>query len=61
MKVLTLITIILITQTKMLAQGFAFVYSEYTFQNKVIVLLVLAIAAIFNFINWIKENKQTDP
>lgn len=61
MKVLTLITIILITQTKMLAQGFAFVYSEYTFQNKVIVLLVLAIAAIFNFINWIKENKRTDP
>jgi len=33
----------------------------YAFYSKVIVLVVLAVVAISNYLQWLNENKKTDP
>lgn len=45
----------------MWGQGMVNTISNASIFSKVVVLIVLATVAIYNYIKWLNENKRTDP
>lgn len=61
MKTILLIFFILLLQLKYSAQSNTIEYFGNSFQNKVIVLVVIAIISIYTYIKWTNENNRTEP
>ncbi len=61
MKLTLTIYIILLLEFNSLGQDFISSISTTSITSKIVVLIVLAAVAIFNYIKWLNENKRTDP
>ncbi len=61
MKTVLLILFLLFIQLSGFGQSMSITPIENSIQNKVIVLIILAVTSIHNFIKWTNENNRTEP
>ncbi len=61
MKPFVVIVVLLSFCSNVIAQDIVGTFIISTTYSKVLVLLVLAIVAVFNYFKWLNENGRTDP